>query len=155
MSEHLRCSSHVDVYTIKSSKYALQLCNPERTVLTNHWKVAGALHILKAITLFCKKQLGVTNAENSEARSVSGTCQYPLSKSNLLTSLWCRVCQHYLPFVEEGISVGNSHRINFSKISNKTRRTVRFLPPLGMAGIGSNASALSPTLKRRETAEQS
>ncbi len=79
------CSSHFAVYTIGSSKYALQLLKSAKTVFMSRWKVAGALHMPKAITVYSRKRSGVTNAEILEARSVKGTCQYPSSKSSLLT----------------------------------------------------------------------
>lgn len=50
-------------------------------------KVAGALYIPNTITVYSRKLSGVTKAETSDARAVSSTCQYPLSRSNLLTYL--------------------------------------------------------------------
>ena len=41
----------------------------------------------KGIMRYWNRPYGVTNADTSLAFSVKGTCQYPLSKSNLLTYL--------------------------------------------------------------------
>ena len=49
--------------------------------------MAGEFFIPKGKTLYWYSPSGVANAEISFARSVSGTCQKPLSKSNLVTYL--------------------------------------------------------------------
>lgn len=66
---------------------ASQLFTLASTLLIKRWNVAGAFLRPNSRTSYCRKASGVANGEISEARSVSGTYQYPLSKSNLVTNL--------------------------------------------------------------------
>lgn len=62
----------------QSISFASQPDRPNRMKRTSLWNVVGGLCIPKAITLYCKTSL---------ARSVNGTCQYPLSKSSFVTGI--------------------------------------------------------------------
>jgi hypothetical protein len=70
-----------------SSMYGSQPSKPANIILMSRWKVAGEFFIPNGMTLYWNKPSGVSNAEISFALSVSGTCQNPFKRSNLITYL--------------------------------------------------------------------
>ena len=78
-------SSKLFPSTIISSKYTRYLdhCTPANSKSINFWKVAGALHKPKGITLNSYRPWYVVNAVFCLSCSDTSTCQYPLIKSSV------------------------------------------------------------------------
>ena len=72
-----RCSSKIFPSMITSSRYTRQCdhCRPARTKSIKRWKVAGALHNPKGITLNSKSPSVVQKAVFARSSSATSTCQ--------------------------------------------------------------------------------
>ena len=68
------------------TKHVFQ-CSPASTESISLWKVAGALHNPKGITLNSKRPSDVQKAVFSRCSGLTCTCQYPLLKSSVENSL--------------------------------------------------------------------
>ncbi len=85
----VRCAGNDFPGIIMSSIYTKHEdhCRPASTASISLWKVAGALHSPKGITLNSNRPSCVQKAVLSLSSGLTSTCQYPLNRSKVLNHL--------------------------------------------------------------------